>query len=603
MRWHAERNKPAEIDESNEKEPELMLRHPSDASQWKALDFEHPSFGNEPRNIRLGASTHGLNPFGNQSSTHSSWHVFVWMYNLPPWLCMKRKYIHMSMLIEGPKQLGNDIQLYLQLLKEELDMLWDAAGVNTWDAYADEYFPMKAALIMTQILPVALRGIMDPHIRETIFGLCNFFDCISRKSISEKQVVRLQEEIVVILNELEMYFPPAFFDIMVHLLVHIVDDIIHLGPPFLHSMMPFKRMNGVIKGYVHNRARPDGSIAKDFLTEECVSFCTNYLNIENPVGMPGNKHLGRLSGAGHRVGKRELHVDDSDRCTDFDRANLLALQHLEVVDPWLEKHRSSIAKKYSELGQHRTDVEITKEHNTSFTRWFKCRLQDNPPSMTSAEGRLLFFLSQGPACNLMTYKAYDINGYTFYTEEKDRDSDYQNSGVTMESFTDDVKERYYGRIEEIWELDYCGEKVPMFRVRWAKSVRKADRYFTTMCIPEAKFTKSATANVIARTEPWVLATKVDQCFFITDPTMPSRVVMRREKRSIIGMDGVANEEDFDQYGDPKIEDDDDDEETYTTRRSRTTLPKRGLPYLRRSAYIPGLNYSTATKKGKKIVKR
>ena len=71
------------------------------------------------------------------------------------------------------------------------------------------------------------------------------------------------------------------------------------------------------------------------------------------------------------------------------------------------------------------------------------------------------------------------------------------------------------------------------------------------------------------------------------------------------MDGVANEQDFDQYGDPKMEEDeDDDEETYTTRRSRTTLPKSGgLLFARRSRDVPGLNYSTATKKGKKIVKR
>ena len=72
-------------------------------------------------------------------------------------------------------------------------------------------------VMMTQILPVALRGIMDKHVRDTLMGLCNFFDTISRKSISVKQLKRLREEIVVILCELEMYFPPAFFDIMVHL--------------------------------------------------------------------------------------------------------------------------------------------------------------------------------------------------------------------------------------------------------------------------------------------------------------------------------------------------------------------------------------------------
>ena len=58
-------------------------------------------------------------------------------------------------------------------------------------------------------------------------------------------------------------------------------------------------------------------------------------------------------------------------------------------------------------------------------------------------------------------------------------------GITMESYTGNDKDRYYGRIEEIWELSYAGEKVPMFHVRWAKSVIKEDRYFTTMVIPEA----------------------------------------------------------------------------------------------------------------------
>jgi hypothetical protein len=125
-----------------------------------------------------------------------------------------------------------------------------------------------------------------------------------------------------------------------------------------------------------------------------------------------------------------------------------------------------------------------------------------------------------------------------------------------------------------------------------------------MVIPKAK-SKTAGTNVTAKNEPWVLASQVDQCFFITNPARPSRVVVRRSKRGIIGMDGVTNEQDFDQYGDPKLEDDDNDgdQERYTKRRSRTTLPKKGiLPYKRRSGDVLGLNYSTAIKKGKKILK-
>ncbi|KAK1631516.1 hypothetical protein QYE76_005831 [Lolium multiflorum] len=79
MQWHAEREKPADDPEKGK-----ILTHPADASQWNALDIEFADeFGSEPRNIRLGMSTDGLNPFGNQSSTHSTWPVFVWPYNLP----------------------------------------------------------------------------------------------------------------------------------------------------------------------------------------------------------------------------------------------------------------------------------------------------------------------------------------------------------------------------------------------------------------------------------------------------------------------------------------------------------------------------------------
>ena len=60
-----------------------ILRHIADGCRWKALDCIEPEFTAEPRNPRLGVSTDRLNPFGNQSSTHSTWPVFVWMYNLP----------------------------------------------------------------------------------------------------------------------------------------------------------------------------------------------------------------------------------------------------------------------------------------------------------------------------------------------------------------------------------------------------------------------------------------------------------------------------------------------------------------------------------------
>ena len=116
-------------------------------------------------------------------------------------------------------------------------------------------------------------------------------------------------------------------------------------------MMPFERMNGVIKGFVRTMSHPDGSIVQGYLTQECISFCENYLGGENPViRLPINKHLGRLKGAGHNTGWRELHVDHLGRRNEFDRANLVVLQHLQVLDPLLTLHKDIIAKKFHDRG-------------------------------------------------------------------------------------------------------------------------------------------------------------------------------------------------------------------------------------------------------------
>ena len=46
---------------------------------------------------------------------------------------------------------------------------------------------------------------MDEHVRDTLLALCNFFDVINRKSIGVKQLDRLQEEIVLILDTSQTY--------------------------------------------------------------------------------------------------------------------------------------------------------------------------------------------------------------------------------------------------------------------------------------------------------------------------------------------------------------------------------------------------------------
>lgn len=60
---------------------------------------------------------------------------------------MKRSCFILSLIIPGLKFLGNDIDVCLQPLIDELKQLWD--GIDTYDSYSCETFSLKGALIWT----------------------------------------------------------------------------------------------------------------------------------------------------------------------------------------------------------------------------------------------------------------------------------------------------------------------------------------------------------------------------------------------------------------------------------------------------------------------
>ncbi|XP_027912664.1 uncharacterized protein LOC114172283 [Vigna unguiculata] len=137
MRWHASKSTNEDI-----------LRHPRDSKAWKTFDLKHPQFASDPRNVRLGLATDGFNPYGNLSTSYSIWPVVLIPYNLPPWMCLKQSSFILSMIILGKRAPGNDIDVYLQPLIEELKELW-STGIKTFDSYGNEVFDMHAAVLWT----------------------------------------------------------------------------------------------------------------------------------------------------------------------------------------------------------------------------------------------------------------------------------------------------------------------------------------------------------------------------------------------------------------------------------------------------------------------
>ncbi|XP_057426300.1 uncharacterized protein LOC130719704 [Lotus japonicus] len=137
MRWHYE----------NKRKPGVMC-HPSDGKAWKYFDGKHLDFAKEPRNVRLGLCSDGFMPFGNGAKPYSCWPVIVTPYNLPPELCMTTPYMFLTLIIPGPDNPKEKIDVYLQPLIDELKLLWNE-GVVTYDISKKQNFIMKAALMWT----------------------------------------------------------------------------------------------------------------------------------------------------------------------------------------------------------------------------------------------------------------------------------------------------------------------------------------------------------------------------------------------------------------------------------------------------------------------
>jgi hypothetical protein len=97
-------------------------------------------------------------------------------------------------------------------------------------------------------------------------------------------------------------------------------------------------------------------------------------------------------------------------------------------------------------------------------RKFISWLQDQICQSDTHTSEYLKKLACGPIFTIVTYQGYDVTGYTFYTEQQDKKSTYQNSGIRVDAYdiTGEDKSMYYGQIQEICEFDFHSFKIPLF---------------------------------------------------------------------------------------------------------------------------------------------
>jgi hypothetical protein len=100
---------------------------------------------------------------------------------------------------------------------------------------------------------------------------------------------------------------------------------------------------------------------------------------------------------------------------------------MSIVSEYLDKHKEVLLRD----NPGRDGSWLANEHIRTFIDCLRDRISQSSDTQTS---EYLNKLARGPIFTIVTYQGYDINGYTFYTEQQDEKSTYQNSGVHVDAY-------------------------------------------------------------------------------------------------------------------------------------------------------------------------
>ncbi|XP_074365387.1 uncharacterized protein LOC141706541 [Apium graveolens] len=645
------------------------MRHPADSPSWKNIDYRWPSFGSEPRNLRLALSADGVNPHNNGlSNRYSCWPVILVTYNLPPWgykccpvcgddtvakflthsrkMCYQGHHRYLPLhhpyrrhkaafngqqefgqprrTLSGEEVLAEQEQIKFEFGKKmkkakKVESPWKKKSVffeleywkfhhvrhcidvmhveknvcdsligtllnmrhKTKDSAAARrdmmemgvrsdlapqvgvkktYLPpspftlskaekrtflsslmsMKLPyghasnikncvsmpdlniyglkshdchILLQQLLSVAIRSVLPKHVRVTIIRLCFFFNALCNKVVDVSKLDKLQSDIILTLCDLEKVFHASFFDVMVHIVVHLVQELRLCGPVFYRWMYAFERFNKVLKSYVRNHYYPEGCMAESYLGEESVEFCTEFLSQNySTAGLPkdqDNKISGPLSAVIIKS------VEEKER----DEAHLHVLLNNAEVFPYILMHKEYLEEIHR--GKRKSLHWLMREHNRLFPDWFQNKVNDELRENNKGVSDTIRWLAAKPSFSVLTYQGYLVNGVQYFTKERDDIRVVQNSGVSVIAKAVQVSSAkdlnpiesdltFYGIIQEIWELDYHAFKAPLFLCKWAsndKGIRVDDLGFTLVDFSRQGHKK----------DKYVSVDQVKQVFYLEDP--------------------------------------------------------------------------------------
>ncbi|GJX31584.1 hypothetical protein Tco_0241439 [Tanacetum coccineum] len=261
-------------------------------------------------------------------------------------------------------------------------------------------------IMMQRLLPYGLQNYLPDNIAKPIIELSSLFKQLCSATLMEDDMLKASVKVVEILCELERIYPPAFFDIMIHLPIHLALEALEGGPIHPRWMFPFERFMKKLKGYVRNKAKPEGSIAEGYVAEEALTLSSHYFrdvttkfnrlerNVDPP---PPTCQFQAFRSVCNTIGLRSFPPFGAK---EFNKARWYVLHNSPEIDTYRAQFQSLFPEK-----------NMLEE----FTSWFRTlicerhanNLQDPEVSTTSE----LFALANGPSRTPMSVNACVVDAH------------------------------------------------------------------------------------------------------------------------------------------------------------------------------------------------
>ncbi|PKA64174.1 hypothetical protein AXF42_Ash005187 [Apostasia shenzhenica] len=96
-------------------------------------------------------------------------------------------------------------------------------------------------VILKHFLPLAIRNLLNDKIVDPVTELSSFFSNLCAKVLDVDKLHEIESKIPFTLCKLEREFPPSFFDVIMHLPIHLATEAMIAGPVQFRWMFPIEQ--------------------------------------------------------------------------------------------------------------------------------------------------------------------------------------------------------------------------------------------------------------------------------------------------------------------------------------------------------------------------